>query len=177
MCVCVCRFRRAPHRWLSTFFMPINQRVSNSTPRQQRLTHQQKVSYRTPIVSISRSHAPLFGTCLYWRDQFPLRLSLSLSVFRLCPQGGLFFRSIRLIHRQVRLLPSHHCRCPVVWWSELSAVLSQLVRLCNWDDLTDAATFSARCSFLCVRTPVVYNKLSKKIIFYYISTVNHTISH
>jgi hypothetical protein len=77
ICVCVCRFRRAPHRWLSTFFMPINQRVSNSTPRQQRLTHQQKVSYRTPIVSISRSRARLFGTCLYWRDQFPLCVSLS----------------------------------------------------------------------------------------------------
>ncbi len=110
--MCVCRFRLAPHRWLSTFCMPINQRVSNSTLWQQRLTHQQKVSYRTPIVSISRSLAPLFGTCLYWRDQFPLCLSLSLCVFRLCPQGGLFFRSIRLIHRQVRLLPSHHCHCP-----------------------------------------------------------------
>ncbi len=112
--VCVCRFRRAPHRWLSTFFMPINQRVSNSTLRQQRLTHQQKVSYRTPIVSIP---------CSSLRDMFiltgpvssvSLSLSLSLSVFPLCPQGGLFFRSIRLIHRQVRLLPSQHCHCPVL---------------------------------------------------------------
>ncbi len=109
--MCVCRFRRVPHRWLSTFFMPINQRVSNSTLRQQRLTHQQKVSYRTPIVSIFRSRAPLFGTCLYWRDQFPLSLSPPLLSFAFSFKAVSFFRSIWLIPHQVRLLPSHDCRC------------------------------------------------------------------
>ena len=74
----LCCFRRAPHRWLSTFCMPINHRVSNSTRRQRQLMHQQKVSYRTLIVSISLYFGSFCGTCLYWPSQFPLCLSLSL---------------------------------------------------------------------------------------------------
>lgn len=138
ICVCMCRFRPAPHRWLSTFSIAINQRVSNSTQRQ--LMHQQKVSYRMPIVSIFRSLAPLFGTCLYWRrpvSSISLFLCLSLSSSRRPRFFALFAWSI-VKYVSLSLLS--------VWWSELSPVRSQLAILCNWTDLTDAATFSARCT-------------------------------
>ncbi len=138
----VCRFRRAPHRWLSTFFMPINQRVSNSTQRQQQLTHQQKVSYRMPIVSISRSLASLFRTCLYWRDQFLLSFFLS----PLAPRRSPFsLYSVDPSSSTYTAVPS--LSLPVVRWSELSVGINQLAILCNCDDLTDAATFFGKMQF------------------------------
>lgn len=89
--ICACRFRRAPHRWLSTFFMPINQRVSNSTLQQQ-LTHQQKVSNRTPIVLISFFIAPSLRHVYIGKISLLLCLCLSPSVFlSVVPLGSLFF--------------------------------------------------------------------------------------
>jgi hypothetical protein len=76
------RFRRVLHRWLLTYYMLINHHVNNSNL--QRLTHQQKVSYRTSIVSIS------CFLCLPLPDMFILARSVSF-LFSFLPQGILFF--------------------------------------------------------------------------------------
>ena len=116
-----CRFRRAPHRWLSTFCMPINHHVSSSSSssstRWQRLMHRQKVSYRTPIVSISRSSASPFGACLYWRSLFPLSLSRAraLSLSPLASRRPFF--SLPTADPSSSTFtaaappPPHHCHC------------------------------------------------------------------
>ena len=154
-------FRRVPQLWLSTFCIPINQRVSISNRWQRQIMHRQKVSYRTPIVSILFFSSSFSSGHVYIEDPsfFSIPLSCCFS-----PKGGPFFAlygwSI------VKYVYCHLNIFVIVRRSMIGTFLSSvisLVILCNCDDLTDAATFPSRSNSLSTRTPVVYNNLSKTI--------------